>query len=305
MRKCKPHEITKCVLADNWDKLRQLANLLPGWVFRGQREMQWRLEPTLERFMKNLRGEYSATEVEQHILTQFRRRAPTYLNDLPMYNDTIGWLALVQHYGGPTRLLDFTKSIYVAAFFALAEQPTSSHAVIWAVNDRVIRGKVESILQMPNGKPVSCADEFEAGDLMNSSATAEFDGYAACAGAPYYLSARLAIQQGLFLFSLNMQHTLEENLYGMFGVNVEDIYPDNLVGWFTNPFDEHLLSKLQRTPIIKIVVPGKERAEILRDLKRMNITYETLFPGIEGFGRSLNHELIELQKADEPQDCPS
>ena len=158
MRKCKPHEITKCVLADNWDKLRQLANLLPGWVFRGQREMQWRLEPTLERFMKNLRGEYSATEVEQHILTKFRRRAPTYLNDLPMYNDTIGWLALVQHYGGPTRLLDFTKSIYVAAFFALAEQSTSSHAVIWAVNDRVIWGTVESILQIASGSSLVIQD---------------------------------------------------------------------------------------------------------------------------------------------------
>jgi len=295
MRKHEAHEITKCVLADSWDKLRQLANLLPGWVFRGQRELKWRLEPTLDRFMKDLRGGYSASEVEQHILTQFRRGAPTYLNDLPMYNDTIGWLAVIQHYGGPTRLLDFTKSIYVAAFFALAKRSTSSHAVIWAVNDRVIRGMVESILRTPDGNPVSCANEFEAGELMNSTATAEFGGYAACAGAPYYLSAQLAIQQGVFLFSLNMQHPLEENLYGMFGVNAKDIYPDDLVGWFTNPLDEHLLSKLQRTPVIKIVVPVEERVEVLRDLKRMNITYATLFPGIDGFGRSLNHELIEFQ----------
>jgi hypothetical protein len=53
---------------------------------------------------------------------------------------------LIQHHGGPTRLLDFTHSFYVAAFFAL-ERATEDVAV-WAVNldrlENAVRKKVNT-----------------------------------------------------------------------------------------------------------------------------------------------------------------
>ena len=295
MRRLQLHEVTKCVRAATWQDLQRLADLLPGWVFRGQREIKWRLRPTLERFAQRINGSHSLSDIEGHVVTQFKRGAPTHLDDLPMRADIIGWLSLIQSYGGPTRLLDMTRSLYVGAFFALAERSDSEHRVIWAINDRVIRGVLSQVLRTEDDRPLPCGDEIEGGELLNSTLAGAFDGPAACAGAPFFLNERLIVQQGLFLFSLNMQHTLEQNLYGMFGVDAADVYPDSLVGWFRNPFAKALLPRLQRTPVIKIVIPSEERARVLTDLKRMNITYASLFPGVEGFARGLNHELMELQ----------
>ena len=295
MRRLQMHEVTKCVRAATWQDLQKLADLLPGWVFRGQSEIKWRLQPTLERFAQRITSDHTLSDIEGHMVTQFKRGAPTYLDDLPMHEDIIGWLSLIQSYGGPTRLLDMTRSLYVAAFFALAEPSESQHRVVWAINDRVIRGVLSEVLRTDEGRPLPCRNEFEAGELLNSTLAGEFDGPAACAGAPFFLHKRLIAQQGLFLFSLNMKNTLEQNLYGMFGVDAAEVYPDSLVGWFQNPFAETLLRRLQKTPIIKIVIPAEERTRVLTDLRRMNITYASLFPGVDGFARGLNHELMEIQ----------
>jgi hypothetical protein len=302
MRRLQIHEVTKCVRAASWQDLQRLADLLPGWVFRGQREIKWRLQPTLERFAQRLVGGHSLTKIEGHIVTQFKRGAPTYLHDLPMPDNIMGWLSVIQSYGGPTRLLDLTRSLYVGAFFALSEHSESEHRVVWAINDRVVRGVLAQVLRTEDGRELPCSNEMEGGDLLNSTLAGEFDGPAACAGSPFFVSERLAAQQGLFLFSLNMKYTLEENLYGMFGVDAREVYPDSLIGWFMNPFADGLLRRLQKTPVIKIVIPSEERSKILSDLKRMNITYATLFPGVDGFARSLNHELIDLQRVVEVSD---
>lgn len=130
MRKLKIHEVTKCVRAATWQDLQSLADALPGWVFRGQREIRWRLQPTLERLAETVCSEHTYTDFEGHVVSQFKRVSPTYLDSLPMHEDITGWLSLIQSYGGPTRLLDMTRSLCIGAFFALAEECDSEHRVV-------------------------------------------------------------------------------------------------------------------------------------------------------------------------------
>lgn len=70
--------------------------------------------------------------VGEELLSGFRKLALLHLQDLPSNDDLTGWLALMQHYGGPTRLLDWTECPFVGMYFALWEEPKAgNYPAVW------------------------------------------------------------------------------------------------------------------------------------------------------------------------------
>src|SRR5438552_14157364 len=106
---------------------------MPRWAFRGQSELNWPLETSFERAARagHVHAEIRRN-LEWWILRQFKRRAHIVVPSPPSADATLEWLALIQHYGGPTRLLDFTQSFYAAAFFAI--EFATRDAAMWAVD---------------------------------------------------------------------------------------------------------------------------------------------------------------------------
>jgi hypothetical protein len=116
-----------------WEEFNAWHVQRDGWAFRGEEHASWPLLSSLaRRFMHMQVARELWREREGRALRVFRRKVHVYLPDRSVLEDTLRCLAMMQHHGAPTRLLDFTKSPYVAAYFALENALTDS--VVYALN---------------------------------------------------------------------------------------------------------------------------------------------------------------------------
>jgi len=105
------------------------------WIFRGQRSSKWRLATSLERACNSFKLKISQNglALEKVLLREFQRRFHHYQSYVP--KDNIELLAYMQHFGAPTRLLDWTYSLHVAVYFAIEAAPDDPCAV-WAIDQK-------------------------------------------------------------------------------------------------------------------------------------------------------------------------
>ncbi len=290
------HAFVQCALND-WRQLTYVADRIGDmWFFRGQRDATWPLETTLYRAGLT----YSHPELplnlqigmsEQAMLDLFKRQAFNYLPNPPAWDDTVEWLALIQHHGGPTRLLDFTKSLYVASFFALENAEDKAEAAVWALNPSLLRQDSFRLVEHGHGITPLALLELVRGDARESanqciarSFTDEAPGVLVI--HPAHQTDRMTIQQGVFLFPTTLTYPFEACLSKTLALRVPDL--SNLP---SQSFDDLQHSPWTQKEIVKLLIPWHVRVEFMRHLRMMNITAATLFPGIDGLARSLFSEV--------------
>ena len=74
-------------------------------------------------------------ETEREMLEDFQRRSLHLIDRHP--GNSWDWLALAQHHGMATRLLDWTENPLIALWFSMSpklEDMTTDHSVVWAFN---------------------------------------------------------------------------------------------------------------------------------------------------------------------------
>lgn len=114
--------------------------------WRGQGRVSWSLQPSVFRRGRDPRD-------ERNLIAQFRLQAPSRYDRHALPAANASWLFLMQHYRLPTRLLDWTESPLVAAFFAARSEPKSD-AAIWALNPVWLnRDTIESETYGTQGDP--------------------------------------------------------------------------------------------------------------------------------------------------------
>lgn len=111
-------------------QLRDLISTTTWW--RGHASVDWQLKPRVFRRSCDL-------NLESTLAQLFRLQAGTRHTSIPAGDDFVGWLSLMQHYGLPTRLLDWTASPLVALYFAV-EQGNMDHldGALWALDPAVL-----------------------------------------------------------------------------------------------------------------------------------------------------------------------
>ena len=158
----------------------------------------------------------------------------------------------MQHHGAPTRLIDFTWSPYVAAFFAL--ERTLADGVVWAMNP----ARIDSS-RAPATRPHGSAREGQLPPLFSEGQP------------PLHLDGRAAHHEPAADRAIRHVRRARACWTCRSKRSCSDADPENILA--------------------KIVLTNAVREVGMRELYRMNITYATLFPDLDGLAKSMGYEL--------------
>ena len=284
------------IAINKWNDLFALnQSFLGNFVFRGQGNCEWELETSLMRMVKIFHEDKypknAANQYEKEMLEAFKWKYPGYQqnpNMIPKGNDSIEWLSIMQHFGAKTRLLDFSDSMFVALYMAIYGD-FRADAAIWALNKTMIREPFITAAK-EEGQTISNDDADaimyrKAEEWINKNTITESElGFKKLFMVrPHICNERISRQQGLFVLPSSIALPFKDIL-------TEYCDMDNCLT--TNVEDFGKMTNLQGFEIecglIKFVIPKELRYDITRALRMMNISAETMFPGLEGLGQSVN-----------------
>jgi hypothetical protein len=257
----------------NWQDLveeeKKYSDTSEEWVFRGD-SVDRPLQSTLERVKTTAPG-ISTRKLESELFSAFKRsfRIHTSQESRPD-DDVLYWLSLMRHFGTPTRLLDFTYSLFIATFFAL-ERQERAEAVVWLISKTwLTRPNVKSMFEKGadiNGKSITGPDFCKLWGNRDAAAFRAifWDQNTRYQGVfpvnPAASHQRLHLQQGLFLCPVDVEKSFSDNLR-----DVNDQY---------------------REKVLRLLIKRECRDEILLKLHRAGTNRELLFPGLDGFAQGL------------------
>ncbi len=150
------------------------------WVFRGHSDTSYKLIPSVGRGKHTSK---SREKYETSLFDIFCREARAYLDSFP--TDTWERLALAQHYGLPTRLLDWTANPLAALYFAVEANPDADGDLF----------ALRAVAKVP--------------DKFNSS---PFSVKRPMKFYPNIIAPRIRSQEALFVVCSDVENPLDQNL---------------------------------------------------------------------------------------------
>ena len=296
----------------SWRDFTKVVKLLAGedWMFRGQRDADWKLDSTLDRDLaKQLAersSEFKSTQAaqmrlaEQYAIGTFRKLTTRQQS---FGERDVDLLATMQHYGTSTRLLDFTTSIYVALFFAFEEKITGKPRAVYAIRygDIIDCTKLKQAFKGRNGAEcISWGEEYEAERrCFNHLKLTDFifkfadQNINECDGEkgvlPLYTvgaNDRLTAQAGVFLMPRTFDG-LAMNLAATLNISVDEVNAP------TKRIDDiaHIRYGDGRikASLVKFIFDSSLEADAWDMLDQMNISPRTIYPDLTGIAKSIRY----------------
>ncbi|BDS07975.1 hypothetical protein NT6N_30150 [Oceaniferula spumae] len=197
-------------------------------------------------FRQHRPSSITLAELEHQMIRDFQREAHAWLTATP--SSEIEWMALAQHHGIPTRLLDWTTNPLVSLFFAVENTNTEFDA-------RIHRGKIYDF-------QIYDYDNVDEQDTKYfDQEIGPFRFY-----MPTYTDRRLAAQSSCFTLHPQME----------FYQKIQ--------------YDHHFTKVLpEELAVTSCVIPKARFGAIKAELYELGVSYKTLFPGLDGLGKSITY----------------
>ena len=254
-------DILDDLYAGSWNS--GLQRFRSPFAFRGLPAADMRLTSSLIR----LAGEADTARVELALLRNFRKYAHSEGEQARSVWD---WLALGQHRGLPTRLLDWTYSPLVALHFATATpEDMDRDGVVWCVNfvqaNRRLPARLKRILQREASETLTTDMLAPFGSLRAFDALARTPVLVFL--EPPAVDERILNQHALFSLMSSARADMHEWLTG---------HPDL---------------------VRRVVVPAALKWEIRDKLDQANVNERILFPDLDGLSRWLTRYYLPAARS--------
>lgn len=238
--------------------------------FRGQSREFDTLTPKLFR-NKNKDDINTLLAKEKKSFLEFRRRSRAFINSINE-NDLWTWYFLMQHYGGQTRLLDWTTNAGVALFMALDfERESQENPIVYVLNPLVLSRYAYNELGKDDSKPTAILYPGEQPTnkwLTNIESDNNKVPESPIALLPAYSDQRIISQHSCF------------TLFG-----------SDKTGFVKN--EKEITCPCCSSKVIhRIVIDGKHKESLRKELKIMGISSETVYPGLDGLNKEIIQEIF-------------
>jgi hypothetical protein len=237
------------------------------YIFRGQSDANWPLSSSLERIIGTRWSSTEVTKFEDYSLDTFKSKFHLYDRDNLEPKSKLAWLGIMQHYGVPTRLVDFTVSPYVALYFALETyQPTTkADIVVYALDYTAI---MEESIKHLSAKDTTFKETRQSvtskEDRIFDETVDRFSYDIVWVTQPGVHNTRLDLQGGCFVVSGNRE------------VRIADALSLGLYGG---------------CDFTRFRIDGSLYTGIFALLRKMNVTSKSLYGDLDGLARSIRMQM--------------
>lgn len=264
--------VVKEIHCKTWEEFKNKSSNLSSnkdYVFRGQNDSNWPLETSLQRFFKRV-GVTSFSLAGIDPVEEILEKYIPLINIIEKnhsYTERSDYWSVGQHYGLPTPYLDWTKTVYKAAFFAFSDEimynNTHNNIAIYGLKIRNIHELAGGNINMQN-------------HLQNNGGikTFEREGFSIVGHNTRVTNSRIESQDGIFTI-VNGLNNMHYDLVEFFNEKIYDVY------------------RLIKPIMVKFTIPRTEYKKALLDLHHTTqINFFKIYPDKEGCAKQVRFESI-------------